>query len=84
MQDVVKTEKTSPALEDIENDLTCIMTNYDSSIKNRKENKTRINLQQLSCIEEIQSVRKLINDKLDEMEQCLKDTMASHVILSFT
>ncbi|CAC5361363.1 unnamed protein product [Mytilus coruscus] len=79
IQDVVKNVKTSPVLEDIENDLKCIMTNLNSLIKNRQENKTRINAQKLACMKEIQSVRKLVNNKLDEMEQSLKDAMASDV-----
>ncbi|CAC5410900.1 unnamed protein product [Mytilus coruscus] len=79
IQDVVKNVKTSPLLEDIENDLKFIMTNLESLIKNRQENKTRINAQKLACMEEIQNVRKLIIDRLDEMEKSLKDTMASNV-----
>ncbi|CAC5410903.1 unnamed protein product [Mytilus coruscus] len=79
IQDVVKNVKTSPALEDIENDLKCIMFNLDSLIKNRQENKTRINDQKLARMEEIKNVRKLINDKLDEMEKSLNDTMKSDV-----
>ncbi|XP_052081063.1 uncharacterized protein LOC127719043 [Mytilus californianus] len=79
IQDVIKNVKTSPVLEDFENDLKCIMTNFDSLIQNRLENKTRINAQKLAFIEEIQSVRKLLNDKLDEMVKRLKDTMAANV-----
>ncbi|CAC5361361.1 unnamed protein product [Mytilus coruscus] len=79
IQDVVKNINTSPLLEDTEKDLKFIMTNLDSLIKNRQENKTRINAQKLACMEEIQNVRKLINDRLDEMEKRSKDTMASYV-----
>lgn len=79
IQDVVKNVKTSPALEDIENDLKCIMVNFDSLIQNRQENKTRINDQKLAGMEEIQNVRKLINDKLDEMEKRWNDAMESNV-----
>ncbi|VDI63514.1 Hypothetical predicted protein [Mytilus galloprovincialis] len=79
IQDVVQNVKTSPVLEDIENDLNCIMVNLESLIKNRLENKTRINAQKLTCMEEIQNVRKLINDKLDEMEKNLKHTMESDI-----
>lgn len=79
IQDVVKNVKTSPVLEDIENDLKCIMTNLDSLIQNRQENKTRVHTQKLACMEKIQSIRKQVNDKLDKMEKCLKKTLESDV-----
>ncbi|CAC5361365.1 unnamed protein product [Mytilus coruscus] len=79
IQHVVKNVKTSAVLEDIENDLKCIMVNLDSVFQNRQENKTRINAQKLACMEEIQTFRKLANDKLDEMEKSLKDKLASDV-----
>ncbi|CAG2236007.1 unnamed protein product [Mytilus edulis] len=55
------------------------MVNFDSLIQNRLENKTRINAQKSVFMEELQSVRKLVNKKLDEMEKCLRDTMESDV-----
>lgn len=79
IQDVVKNVKTSPVLEDIKNDLKCIMINLDSLIKNRQENKIKINAQKLTCMDEIKRFRELLNAKLDEMEQTLKDTLASDV-----
>lgn len=67
----MKNVKTSPALEDIENDLKCLMVSFDELIKNRQENKIRMNAQKAVLMEEIQSVRKLVNDNLDEIEKSL-------------
>lgn len=69
IQHVVKNCKTSPALEDIEIDLKCLMVSFESVIKTRQENKIRMNAQKAVFMEEIQSVRKLVNANLDERKK---------------
>lgn len=69
IQHVVKKVQTSPVLEDIEIDLKCLMVSFESVIKNRQENKIRMNAQKAVLMEEIHSVRKLVNDNLDEIEK---------------
>ncbi|XP_063411809.1 E3 ubiquitin/ISG15 ligase TRIM25-like [Mytilus trossulus] len=71
--------KTSPALEDIENGLKCLMINLDSLLQNRLENKTRINAQKSVIMEEFQSFRELVNGKLDDMGKSLQDKIETDV-----